>query len=93
MHVAAAVAIVIVSKSLAAFLIVLAFRHPLHTAIRISAALSQFGECSFMLAALGLDLGLLSPEGQNLILAGAIVTITLNPLVFQLADAIQRRQT
>ncbi len=89
----ATVAIIIVGKSLAAFLIVLAFRHPLHTAIRISAALAQIGEFSFILAALGLGLGLLSPEGQNLILAGAIVSITLNPLVFRLADAIQRRQT
>jgi K+:H+ antiporter len=84
------VLIVIIGKSVAAFLIVLAFRHPLHTAIRISASLAQIGEFSFILAALGLALGLLPYEGQNLILAGAIISISLNPLVFRLADVAQR---
>jgi CPA2 family monovalent cation:H+ antiporter-2 len=85
------VLIVIIGKSVAAFLIVLAFRYPLHTAIRISASLAQIGEFSFILAALGLALGLLPYEGQNLILAGAIISISLNPLVFRLADVAQRR--
>ena len=53
--------------------------------------LAQLGEFSFILAALGLKVGLLSPEGQNLILAGAIVSITLNPFVFRLADALEKR--
>lgn len=91
LHVLVTVAIIMGGKSLAAFLIVLAFRHPLHTAIRISAALAQIGEFSFILATLGLGLGLLPPEGQNLIVAGAIFSITLNPLAFRLADAAQRR--
>ena len=91
LHVLVTVAIIMGGKSLAAFLIVLAFRHPLHTAIRISAALAQMGEFSFILATLGLGLGLLPPEGQNLIVAGAIVTITLNPLAFKLADVVQHR--
>jgi len=90
-HVLATVGIVVVGKSLAAFLIVRAFRHPPRTAIRISAALAQIGEFSFILAALGVGLGLLSPEGQNLILAGAIVSIALNPLVFRLAEPERAR--
>jgi CPA2 family monovalent cation:H+ antiporter-2 len=84
------VAIVVVGKSLAAFLIVLAFRYPLHTAIRISASLAQIGEFSFILAGLGVGLGILSQEGHSLILAGAILSITLNPLAFRLADVVQR---
>ena len=91
-HVLMTVAIVMIGKSLAAFAIVLAFRHPLHTAIRISAALAQVGEFSFILAALGVSLGLLSWEGQNLVLAGAIVSITLNPFAFRLADVVQKGQ-
>jgi CPA2 family monovalent cation:H+ antiporter-2 len=90
MRVLATVAIVVVGKSLAAFLIVLALRYALHTAAHISVVLAQIGEFSFILASLGLGLGLLSPEGQNLILAGAIVSITLNPLVFRIPDALQR---
>ena len=88
----ATVAIIMVGKSLGAFGIVLAFGHPLHTAIRISAALAQIGEFSFILAALGMSLGLLSREGQNLVLAASIVSITLNPLVFRLADVVQGRK-
>ena len=89
LHVLVTLAIIIVGKSLAAFLIVLAFRHPPDKAFRISAALAQIGEFSFILATLGLGLGLLHQEGQNLIVAGAIFSITLNPLIFRLADAVE----
>jgi CPA2 family monovalent cation:H+ antiporter-2 len=75
-------AIIIVGKSLAAFGIVLALRRPLSTALTVSAALAQIGEFSFILAALGISLGLISIEAQNLVLAGALLSITLNPLVF-----------
>jgi CPA2 family monovalent cation:H+ antiporter-2 len=85
------VAIIMVGKSLAAFLIVLAFRYPLSTVLTISASLAQIGEFSFILAGLGLALGLLSLEGQNLILAGALFSIALNPLLFKAVDAIQLR--
>ena len=81
-------AIIIIGKSLAAFGIVLALGRPLSTAYTVSAALAQIGEFSFILAALGLSLGLLSLEAQNLILAGAILSITLNPLVFYAAKKI-----
>ena len=83
------VAIVVVGKSLAAFLIVVAFRYPLNTALTVSASLAQIGEFSFILAGLGVSLGLLTPEGQSLILAGALISITLNPLVFRGVEPLQ----
>jgi CPA2 family monovalent cation:H+ antiporter-2 len=76
------VAIIVLGKSVAAFAIVLLFRYPLNTALTVSASLAQIGEFSFILAGLGMSLGLLPPEGQSLILAGAIISIALNPLVF-----------
>jgi CPA2 family monovalent cation:H+ antiporter-2 len=75
-------AVILVGKSLAAFAIVLAFGYPVATALTISASLAQIGEFSFILAGLGVTLGLLSPEARDLILAGALLSITLNPLVF-----------
>jgi CPA2 family monovalent cation:H+ antiporter-2 len=74
--------IIIIGKSAAAFLIVLAFKHPVSTALTISASLAQIGEFSFILAELGVQLGLLPKEARDLILAGAILSIMLNPLVF-----------
>jgi CPA2 family monovalent cation:H+ antiporter-2 len=68
---------------------VLALRHPLNTALTVSAALAQIGEFSFILAGLGISLGLLPSEGQNLIVAGALLSITLNPLVFRLVTRFQ----
>jgi CPA2 family monovalent cation:H+ antiporter-2 len=77
--------IIIVGKSLAAFLIVVAFRYPLATALTISASLAQIGEFSFILAELGVMLNLLPKEGRDLILAGAIISIMINPLIFGVA--------
>jgi CPA2 family monovalent cation:H+ antiporter-2 len=87
----ATVFIIIIGKSAAAFLIVLAFRKPIGTALTISASLSQIGEFSFILAALGVELGLLPEQGRDLILAGAIISIILNPLVFFLCDRLKRK--
>lgn len=89
LQVLAVVAIIVFGKSLAAFLLVLAFRYPLNTALTVSASLAQIGEFSFILAALGVSLGLLPMEGQSLILAGAIISITLNPLVFRAIEPVQ----
>lgn len=86
----AVVAVIILGKSLAAFLLVLALRYPLNTALTVSASLSQIGEFSFILAGLGVSLQLLPPEGQSLILAGAIISIALNPLVFAVITPMQR---
>ncbi|WP_231376204.1 YbaL family putative K(+) efflux transporter [Magnetospirillum fulvum] len=86
----AVLAVIIVGKSLAAFAIVLLFRYPLSTALIVSASLAQIGEFSFILAALGLSLGLLPPEGQAYILAGALLSIALNPLVFWAMGPLER---
>ena len=74
--------IIVVGKSVAAFVIVLAFRYPIATALMISASLAQIGEFSFILAELGVGLGLLPEQGRDLILAGAILSIIINPLIF-----------
>jgi CPA2 family monovalent cation:H+ antiporter-2 len=86
----AVVGIILVGKSLAAFAIVLAFRYPLNTAFTVSASLAQIGEFSFILAGLGVSLGLLPETGQSLILASALVSIAVNPLVFHAIEPAQR---
>ena len=86
----AVVAIVLVGKTLASLAIVLAFRYPLNTALTISASLAQIGEFSFILAALGVSLGLLPPDAQGLIVAGALLSITLNPFVFRAVEPAGR---
>ena len=86
----AVLAIIVIGKSLAAFIIVLAFRHPVRTALTVSASLAQIGEFSFILASLGASLGLLPPDGRDLILAGAILSIALNPLTFAGIEPLSR---
>ncbi|MEK1897513.1 MAG: YbaL family putative K(+) efflux transporter [Rhizobium sp.] len=85
----ATVFIIVIGKSIAAFLIVLLFRKPVGTALTISASLGQIGEFSFILATLGVALGLLPEEGRDLILAGAIISIILNPLLFYVCDRLR----
>jgi monovalent cation:H+ antiporter-2, CPA2 family len=80
----ATVAIIIIGKSIAAFAIVRAFGYTSETALTIAASLAQIGEFSFILASLGTGLGVLPAESRDLILAGAIVSIFLNPLIFSL---------
>ncbi|MCC2682422.1 MAG: Kef-type potassium/proton antiporter, family [Nitrosospira multiformis] len=89
LHLVATLGIIIIVKSLAAFLLVLAFRYPLNTALTVSASLAQIGEFSFILAGLGVSLGLLPIEAQSLILAAAFISITLNPLIFKLVEPAQ----
>lgn len=88
----AALAIVMIGKSAAAFLIVLAFRRPRVTALTISASLAQIGEFSFILATLGLSLKLLPEQGRDLILASAILSIMANPALFVLIDRMTRKK-
>jgi CPA2 family monovalent cation:H+ antiporter-2 len=83
------VVIIVFGKSLVAFLLVLAFRYPLNTALMVSASRTQIGEFSFILAGLGVSLKLLPTEGQSLILAGALISIALNPLVFHVIEPVQ----
>jgi CPA2 family monovalent cation:H+ antiporter-2 len=86
----ATVLIVVIGKSIAAYLIVRAFRHSHSTALTISVSLAQIGEFSFILAGLGVALALLPERGRDLILAGAILSILLNPLLFAVLDRYLR---
>jgi CPA2 family monovalent cation:H+ antiporter-2 len=90
LKVLAVVAVIIFGKSIAAMALVLALRYPLNTAITVSASLAQIGEFSFILAALGISLELMPQEGQSLILAGAIISIAVNPLLFKAIEPLQR---
>jgi CPA2 family monovalent cation:H+ antiporter-2 len=85
------VLIIVFGKSVAALLIVLAFRYPRGVALTISASLAQIGEFSFILAGLGVSLGVLPEEGRDLILAGAILSILVNPLLFVALDRMSPR--
>ncbi len=83
------VAIIIFGKSLAAFALVLAFRYPLNSALTISASLAQIGEFSFILMGLSVALGLFAEDKQSIILAGAIISIALNPFVFKFVKVLE----
>jgi CPA2 family monovalent cation:H+ antiporter-2 len=91
MGVLAALAIVVVGKSVAAALIVLLMRRPLDTALTVSAGLAQIGEFSFILAGMAVTLKLLSQEGFNLVIAAAMISILINPLMFRAMRALGRR--
>lgn len=89
----ATIAIILLGKSFAAFVIVRLFGHPNSTALTVSASLAQIGEFSFILAGLGVSLSLLPAAGRDLILAGAILSIVLNPLCFAALDRWLGRAT
>ncbi|HET7842525.1 MAG TPA: YbaL family putative K(+) efflux transporter [Xanthomonadales bacterium] len=88
--VAAVVAIIVFGKSVAAAVVVLLLRYPLNTALTVSASLAQIGEFSFMLAGMGVALGVMPAEGRSLVLAGALISIAINPLVFAGVDPLLR---
>jgi CPA2 family monovalent cation:H+ antiporter-2 len=90
LQVLAVTAIIMLGKSVAAAALVLVLRYPLNTALTVSASLAQIGEFSFILAGLGLALGVLPVEGQSLIVAGALLSIALNPLLFSLVEPARR---
>ena len=80
------VAIIVFGKSLAAFFLVRLFGHSQRTALTIATSLAQIGEFAFILAGLGMALNLLPQTGQNLVLAGAILSIMLNPILFAILE-------
>jgi CPA2 family monovalent cation:H+ antiporter-2 len=86
--VAAVVAIIVIGKGAAALAITSLYKLPLPTGMLIAASLAQIGEFSFVLAGLGARLELLSQETYNLILAGALISIALNPVLFRIAEHI-----
>jgi CPA2 family monovalent cation:H+ antiporter-2 len=92
-QVLATVLVIVFCKSLAAAALVVSFRYPLRTALTVSAALAQIGEFSFILAGLGIALGLLPQEGMSLVVAGALISIALNPLFMASGDPVATRLT
>ena len=84
--------IITLGKSVAAYAIVRAFGHPSSTALTISASLAQIGEFSFILVGLGVSLAILPESGRDLVLAGALLSIMANPLIFNLLDQLQARR-
>ena len=90
---AATVAIIVLGKSIAAYFIVRGFGRSHSTGLVISASLAQIGEFSFILATMGTTLAILPPDGRSLILAGAIISIMLNPVVFALIDRVSVKET
>ena len=86
----AVISIIMLGKTIAAIVLVLTFRYPLNTALTVGASLAQIGEFSFILAGLGVSLGLMPVEGQSLVLAGAIITIAANPLLFAAVEPLQK---
>ncbi len=85
----AIVAIIVIAKPIAAFAFVALLGHPTRTGLVVAAGLAQIGEFSFILAELGDDLDLITPAAHGLILAAAIVSITLNPLLFAMVDPLE----
>lgn len=84
------VLIIMLGKTLAAIALVLLFRYPLNTALTVGVSLAQIGEFSFILAGMGVALGLLPPQGQSLVLAGALVSIAANPALFAGVEPARR---
>jgi CPA2 family monovalent cation:H+ antiporter-2 len=85
-----AVGIVVVAKALVTFVLTLVLRRPVRTALILSGSLAQIGEFSFILAGLGMAMGVLPAEGRDLILAAAIVSIVLNPLLLRAVNRVER---
>ncbi len=90
--VVATLLIIILGNASVAFAFVRLMKLPMGTALTISVSLSQIGEFSFILAGLGLTLKILPQEGHDLILAGALLSIIVNPFLFTLLDRWQARQ-
>ena len=95
LHVLSVLAIITLGTPLVSAALVLLFRYPLSTALTVAASLGQIGEFSFILTGLGMSLHLLPAQGQSLILAGALTSIAVNPLMFKavapLLQAIRAR--
>jgi CPA2 family monovalent cation:H+ antiporter-2 len=90
LRVLATVAVIMLGKPFAALALVLAFKYPVRAALTVSASLAQIGEFSFILAGLGLSLGLLPKDGQSLVLAGAVIAIAFNPVLFSVLVPVEK---
>ena len=88
---AGTIGVILIGKPIAALVIVLLFRYPMKTALAVAVALAQIGEFSFIVATLANQLGVLTIDGTNTLVAASIVSITLNPLLFRAIDPVDRR--
>jgi monovalent cation:H+ antiporter-2, CPA2 family len=88
--IAATLGVVLIGKPLAALLIVALFRYPVKVGLAVAVALAQIGEFSFIVANLGMQLGVLTPDAANVVIGAAIVSITLNPLLFRAVGPVER---
>ena len=89
----AALGVVVVGKPLVAFVLVILWRYPVGVALRIAVALAQIGEFSFIVASLGDQLGLINPDVRQTLIAAAIVSIAINPLLYRAIGPVERRLT
>ncbi len=95
-QVAATLGIILIGKPLAALGLVLVMKYPLRVGLSVAVALAQIGEFSFILATMGRQLDLLPPEASNILVAGAILSITINPMLYRWVDPVEtwiRRQS
>ena len=88
---ALALGVILIGKPAAALIIVLLMRYPIGVALAVAVALAQIGEFSFMLATVGRDLKVLDPGGTNALVAAAIISISVNPLLYRAVDPIAAR--
>jgi len=89
--IAAFVALIVLSKALVKFVVIAVFGYPVRVALTVGVGLAQIGEFSFILGTVGLSLGLIPPEAFQLIVAGALISIAINPLLFRLVDPLETR--
>ncbi len=83
--------VIIIGKPLAALIVIAVLKYPLKTALTVAVGLAQIGEFSFMIAALGVRLGVLPPSGEQSLVLASVVSITLNPILFRIAEPLARR--
>ncbi len=86
----ATMGVILVGKPMAALVITLLLRHPLRVALSVSVVLAQIGEFSFILATMGRQLGILPANAANILVAAAIISITLNPLFYRLVGPLEK---
>ncbi|WP_225862749.1 cation:proton antiporter [Ideonella benzenivorans] len=90
LQVLAVAAVIMVGKSMAAMALVLLLRYPLKTSLTVAASLAQIGEFSFILVGLGAALQVVPPEAESLVVAGALLSIALNPVLFSMVEPLRR---
>jgi CPA2 family monovalent cation:H+ antiporter-2 len=88
--IAATLAVILIGKPMAALIIVLLLKYPARAAVSVAVVLAQIGEFSFILASGGQAMGIIDEKATNVIIASAIITITLNPILYRLIDPLER---